>query len=71
MATHATKNNGVKIVPYISSTQPGIYETILRPLETLNVLCTPPVSLQYELIWNAGYFCRNKNLLRPSWSGFM
>ena len=71
MATHAIKNKGVKIVPYISSTQPGIYETILRPLETLNVLCTPPVSLQYELIWNAGYFCRNKNLLRPSWSGYM
>ena len=27
--------------------------------------------LQYELVWIAGYYCRNKALLRPSWSGFM
>ena len=70
-AEHVIRNKGARIVQYISSPRPGISGTILRPLERLNVLYTPPVSLKYQLVWIAGYYCRNKALLRPSWSGFM
>ena len=70
-ATQAIKNKGIEIVPYISSLQPGVYESILRPIDQLDVSYLPPVSLMYELVWNAGYYCRKRDFLRPSWSGFM
>ena len=59
------------MVQYISLPHPGISGTILRPLERLNVSYIPAVSPKYELVWIAGYYCRNKALLRPRWSGFM
>ena len=49
-AEHVIRNKGVRIVQYISSPRPGISGTILRPLERLNVLYTPPVSHKYELV---------------------
>ena len=62
-AEHVIRNKGVWIVQYISSPRPGISGTILRPLERLSVLYIPPVRLKYELVWIAGYYCRNKALL--------
>ena len=70
-ASEVVANKGVKIVQYISSSNPGLYTTLFKPLEEIHIPYTPPISIKYDLIWHSGYYFRNMSNMRPSWSGFM
>ena len=61
---------GVEIVQFVSSSKPGIFPCIFKPLEDMAVDCILPINSEFDMIWHCHYF-RNMSKMRPCWSKFM